>query len=68
MKLYCDDSEKKELEVLNFIINSSGMIKYLIENINYIKYERWSDFENYLLGLCEMYEEYEKQVVKSVLS
>ena len=63
LKLYCDDTAKKELEVLNFIINSSGMIKYLIENINYIKYERWSDFENYLLELCEMCEEYEKQVV-----
>ena len=63
LKIYCDDSAKKELEVLNYIINSSGMIKYLIENINYIKYERWSDFENYLLELCEMCEEYEKQVV-----
>lgn len=64
LKIYCNDieNEKRELEILDFEINNNGVIRYLIENVSNIKYERWSDFENYLLELCEMCEEYERQM------
>ena len=64
LKLCIDKDEQNELISLDKLIKNNGFIKYLKENKNNIKYERWSDFENYLLELCEMCEEHEEQVLK----
>lgn len=64
LKLCAEKNEQNELMTLDYLIKNNGFIKYLKENKDTIMYERWSDFENYLLELCEMCDEHEAQVLK----
>lgn len=64
LKICVDKDEQNELNDLDKLIKNNGFIKYLKENKDTIKYERWSDFENYLFELCEMCDEYETQVLE----
>ena len=63
LKIYCDTCDKQDLNTLNALIRDNGLIKYLINKNSVIEYDRWSDFENYLLEICEMIEEYERQLI-----
>lgn len=63
LKICVDKDEQNELNDLDKLIKNNGFIKYLKENKDTIKYERWSDFENHLLELCEMCDEHENQIL-----
>ena len=63
LKITIDRDNENELNVLDSIIHNNGFIKYLKENIENIRYDRWADFENYLLELCEMSDEHEKRII-----
>lgn len=64
LKICVDKDEQNELISLHGLIKNNGFIKYLKENKDKITYERWSDFENYLLELCEMCEEHEQLLLQ----
>lgn len=64
LKMNFDNSERTILKTFDHYIDNNGIIKYLAKSKRTIKYERWSDFENYLLEICEMCDEHEKQILE----